>query len=1104
MTETDPDPQMPDAKPARRSRFLFWVCSVPLGALLVVVALLAAGVWRLSMAPLSLPNTTLDWIEEQIDRSMLMNDVDVGDVAISLMDGGAPELTLRDIRLSDPDGAPRAAFPELQVTLSPSALLRGEVHPTRVEISGAGLRLSRDENGILDFEFTQDLGGLAMSLPETLARIDAMFETPGFSQLQEVVGTDLNLSMADGMTGQTIRVRDARMRLDRKGDAITLTIGGALEGSREATLDLAITRRASLERTDLGLSFVNLAARDVATTAPILSWLDLLRAPISGRLVARLADDGAVGDVSGGLQIGAGQFQVEGVMAPLSFEEMETEFAFDARSSRMAFSRLAISAPELSFAAEGHADVSDDGATYVGQFRLSDIEADPRGLFEAPLEIDGALIDLRLSLEPNLRVEIGQAAVFDGDLQAHASALIVAQPEGVDISGDARLDDVGPQDVLSYWPVDAIERTRRWMVENVQDARLRGVDFALRWPHGHDPSIALQFDFEDAVVRALRHYPPIEGGAGYFELRDRRLIVRMDDGVITAPDGGPVTVAGSSFVIPRTGPGGPPADLDVEVSGQLTDVLRLLNRPPTSIFQRGGRLGPDDLGQGLVTASAQVRTRLMRNVPWEDIDFTVDGQLRDYASETLVPERRLAADVLQIAVDKQSLRILGRATLDDVRLNGQWSRAIGPDAPPGSQVEARMRLDRDALARLGVLLPAWLVSGQTEADIVIALAPETPPALELRSDLDGLGLAIPSLGWRLSQSRTGSLYVEAQLGPTPTVPVLRLEGAGLSFDGRVELAGARLQRIVANQMRIGSWLDVAGSLNSNGPGRQARIVVTSGSLDLRGAPQSGGSGGGSGGGGGQAGGPGASLSVNLDRLQVTDAIALRAVQAELETPGGLSGQFNGRVNGDAPVTGTLISTPAGPAVRVRAQDGGAVLRSAGLLQSVHGGELELIIGATGAHGVYDGQLEMSGPRLRDAPAMAELLNIISVVGLLEQLGGDGINLGNVEARFQIRPSQVILNRGSALGPSIGLSMDGAYDIAARELDMQGVVSPLYAVNGMFGALFSARREGLFGFSYRLTGTPQDTNVSVNPLSILTPGIFREIFRRPPPEIVDTQ
>jgi hypothetical protein len=231
---------------------------------------------------------------------------------------------------------------------------------------------------------------------------------------------------------------------------------------------------------------------------------------------------------------------------------------------------------------------------------------------------------------------------------------------------------------------------------------------------------------------------------------------------------------------------------------------------------------------------------------------------------------------------------------------------------------------------------------------------------------------------------------------------------------------------------------------------------------------------------------------------------VRALTAVLGTGGGLSGEFRGRVNGTAPITGTLSPMQTGPAVRIRAEDGGAVLRAAGLLRNVHGGAMELILAATGAPGSFNGQLTMSGPRLRDAPVMAELLNLVSVVGLLEQLGGEGINLGEVEARFTITPSQIRLTRGSAVGPSMGLSMDGAYNVASRQIDMQGVISPFYVVNGLFGALLAPRREGLFGFSYRLTGTPDQTSVSVNPLSILTPGIFREIFRRPPPAPVETQ
>ena len=63
--------------------------------------------------------------------------------------------------------------------------------------------------------------------------------------------------------------------------------------------------------------------------------------------------------------------------------------------------------------------------------------------------------------------------------------------------------------------------------------------------------------------------------------------------------------------------------------------------------------------------------------------------------------------------------------------------------------------------------------------------------------------------------------------------------------------------------------------------------------------------------------------------------------------------------------------------------------------------------------------------------------------------------------------------------------------------MQGVISPIYILNGI-GQIFTRRGEGLFGFAYRMTGAQGATRVEVNPLSILTPGMFREIFRRPPP------
>ena len=125
------------------------------------------------------------------------------------------------------------------------------------------------------------------------------------------------------------------------------------------------------------------------------------------------------------------------------------------------------------------------------------------------------------------------------------------------------------------------------------------------------------------------------------------------------------------------------------------------------------------------------------------------------------------------------------------------------------------------------------------------------------------------------------------------------------------------------------------------------------------------------------------------------------------------------------------------------------------------------------------------------------------MGLLEQLSGEGIVFSEVDGSFRLTPNSMTLTKASATGPSLGISMDGIYNLNTSTLDMQGVVSPVYLLNGI-GAIFTRKGEGLIGFNYRLTGPAAKPKVSVNPLSALTPGLFREIFRRPAPQVPDLE
>jgi len=303
----------------------------------------------------------------------------------------------------------------------------------------------------------------------------------------------------------------------------------------------------------------------------------------------------------------------------------------------------------------------------------------------------------------------------------------------------------------------------------------------------------------------------------------------------------------------------------------------------------------------------------------------------------------------------------------------------------------------------------------------------------------------------------------------------------LTPEGRLD--AARLTRVA-----LGGWLDAPVTIRGRGEGVPPAIALEGGNFDLRRLPRN-----------NRSGGPGRTIEVQLDRLRISDTLSATSVRGELSTRGGLSGQFSARVNGDAPIRATLAPNENGTAIRILSDDAGDVLRSAGIFATSNGGKLDVVLQPRPERGQYNGTLKITeNTRVKDAPALAALLSGISIVGLLEQMDGEGLFFAGAEAEFLLTPEALQINRGAATGPSMGISVAGLYTFEDKNLDLQGVISPIYLLNGI-GSIFR-RGEGLFGFNYRLSGPTSDPRVAVNPLSILSPAMFREIFRRPPPKL----
>jgi hypothetical protein len=228
---------------------------------------------------------------------------------------------------------------------------------------------------------------------------------------------------------------------------------------------------------------------------------------------------------------------------------------------------------------------------------------------------------------------------------------------------------------------------------------------------------------------------------------------------------------------------------------------------------------------------------------------------------------------------------------------------------------------------------------------------------------------------------------------------------------------------------------------------------------------------------------------------------LTGLTGTFQTTGGLTGAFRALVNGGAPIHGQVTPRGARSAVGLASEDAGAVLRSAGLLTQARKGELDLRLEPAPKLGEYDVDLTIKNTRIKDAPAMAALLNAISLVGLLDEMAGQGIFFSSIDSKMRITPTEVKVLSGSAVGPSMGLSFDGTVDTVAGLLNLRGAISPIYLLNAV-GSLLTRKGEGVFAFNYTLTGPLAKPKVSVNPLSGLAPLFLRNLMRAPAPTVSD--
>ena len=1004
-----------------------------------------------------------------------------------------PQLVLHGVQFSDGQTGAGVQFGALDVVIHGPALLFGQIAPRSLTLSDAFVDLRRRLDGSFDLGFVISANSTGVgSLDEILDATEDFFDREDFRHLTEARLDQLTVNYTDRVTkrawtfdGGRFSARRANGLMTLRGDLALLAGGGEL-----ATLGLFYKATGAGAGT-LGAEFDNLPAQDLAVQSKALTWLNFVDGNLSGSFRSTRAE-GKVGKLNALLDFGAGTLSAGPESYPVSYSEAKTYFTYDPKRARLDISRASIKSDWGALSAEGYALLQQGGASErssSGMVLHLDVDSavfDKTPWWPEPLRVTVASGQVKLNYDP-LTLDLGllQAEVNGTDLSLSGTAALT--PLGWSFDGQGRVPSVDTQTVLTLWPEMLSAKSRRWFGQNVRKGTLKNLSFDLRQAAGTAAVLASSFQFEEAEVKFMRHMPVISEGLGYGVFERDEFILALEAGYVQAAEGGRLDMDGSTMRVPNARVPDPPVIFNLKGRGSVPTLMSLMDNKPFQIPTKTKRGIDDVLGQAQL--AVEIETRLKKGVKPSEVAYDLTGTLHDLRTELLVSGRIFTAELLQLTGAPDLIEISGAGRVSDIPFEGRWSQPLG--APNlTSQVTAKIELTPKSLQALNIGLPEGSLSGGAEGALRLEIAKNKPVAFELTSDLTGARLQSAALNWSKPTAQAAQLRVQGVFGKPLQVDLLALEAQGLSLEGTVQFDADGLDRVVLSRLEVGDWLDGAATFIYQGSGVPMRLLL-SGDLDLRSY-------------GKLAGGEAARadttapmpMSLKLGRLQLSNTLFLSDVRADFDQGLAAGGAFGGRVNGGVGINGQMSGQGRGLRLSVTSQDAGGVLRDAGLLRQASGGEMMLDL-APHADG-WNGSMNITSVRVNDAPAIAQLLSAASIIGLPDQLDGKGIFFSTIEGEFNINKELFTIYRSSAVGPSLGMSMDGYIDTKRKQLDLQGVLSPFYLLNGL-GSILTRRGEGLIGFNFTLRGALENPQASVNPLSLFTPGMFREIFRRRPPK-----
>lgn len=1112
------------------------------GFMAVVVMLVLAGgllIWRLSTSPLDI-SFAKDYIENALNSDNPERRVELSKVLLHWPDLDGPLLLgLENVHLNGDDGRQIFKVEELALALSKRKLLLGKVAPEMAVLRHSSLHIIRTAEGAFDFGISKpseeqsaekrsvasvqkasrfNIDEMRGQLAVVLDKVSADKNlTPLLSQFQGLQIESATLVVEDFSTNSSWFFPDFDALFIAQGSSLELTGGLSLQGggaveAEGAASDLRVELEAFYDAEKKSLNAV-FASKNINST-----FLDLL--PIEAEYSSDFKTDIALmvessdylKDLSVTLKLSSDGGEVA---LPAFYEEalpvkdINVSVVYNDADAAVRVVDSKLMLDDIPVALSGEFKIDKVALDAVPQ---EDVEL----LTAAPVDPYPAAVSVEVSEEG-----------AEGD--AAPIAFVPTSSNVVKGYFELMIPKLAQSRLDAYWPKTLRDTNAyTWMVKRLSKGTMRDIEgqVFLSAERNIDSagavSTAINFDnfkggfgFDNLTIDYRAPMIAISGasGKGVLDYEAQTLGIHLDKGVV-ASKAGALNISSADLGLTNIMvTGGSKASLDINMNGPVAGAFDFITKEPLGVDHKfKSRLsdvkGSADIKLGLkFPATSSLRV--------EDIIVSVDASMKDVHLPAVVSGLDLTGGPFTLSANNERVEVTGKGLLDGRDIDLTWMQYMNSKGKAYSmKVNAALDADPNLRQKMNIDLSDFL-EGTAPIKVAYYERGAGQADADIEMDLNKARVFVSPLSFEKAVGVRGFASVKASLkndkllhlkNLTVSSESLKIGNGEVYFAGDSVLKSGYMPRFQVGDSRGALKFEVAPET------KLTKINITAPMFDI--SPFLGGDGAVSdeavvGTEEGAYDAPPLQISITADEMIAggDTAIANGKIYADMDAQGRFNDlQFTGRAGDGAVMLKYAPNAEGAQTFQLTAQDAGGALRAFNMYDDISGGALSIYAVPVGflRDRNLKGKAQITDFTAVNTPVLARLLGSLSAASDLSvALKNKGIAFTKLEADFdwiyRDRGSKLVLKDGRTSGNSLGLTFKGDYDTSISKVDLSGTIVPLSGVNKalssipVVGTILSGGTGSIFAATYTIKGEAKDPKVTVNPLSVLAPGLIRRIL-----------